>query len=348
MDVSQDQSHNIKGFAILLIMIHNLVGLMLGIGCNEMLFSEENCNIFLANVFTQDAFWYIISYAGWIGVQVFFFLSGYGLTKKYGNKTNKIDYGRYIKTHLFKLWKLLIPVYILYFLLTYYVFKEGWESHNIKSAFAQLSFTINFLNYGENDFYLHPGVYWFFGAILQLYLFFLLIRKLSNKWLFVLCLSFLLIHYFIIYFVNDDMMKWVRHNFIGWGVPFILGILAARTNILIPKRLNYLICPCSFLILCACLTTKAIAPFVEVFTIIFLVSFSNLYTAKWSQFLGIISPSIFVIHPLIRMLYFNLFCTSNYPLFMTVIYVIPVIILSWLHHRLLHNKLKFTNIRLSH
>lgn len=333
MDLSKYQCNNIKGFAILLILIHNYVDHLLHIDCNEFVFSQKNCDIFIDNFFTKDAFWYIISYAGWIGVPLFFFLSGYGLSKKYGNNAKSIDYGHYIKNHIIKLWKLLIPVYVLCFILTHYVFGR---MHNIKSAIAQITFTINFLHFYDNDFILYPGVYWFFGAILQFYLLFLLIRKLSSKWLFVLCVIFILIHYYVLYFIDSDMMYWVRHNFLGWGVPFIFGMIAARKNISIPKHTNYYICAGSFIALCVCLTTKAVAPFVEIFTIILLVIFSNLYTSKWSHFLGIISPSIFVIHPFVRALYFNLFYFPDYPLIMTIIYVIPVIYLSRLHHRLLN------------
>ena len=332
MELHKNQCHIIKGFAILLIMIHNFVDHLLNIECNEMCFSQENCDIFLANVFTKDGFWYILSYAGWIGVPVFFFLSGYGLSKKYG-KTLNIDYKNYIVKHFIKLWKLLVPVYVMCFILSHYVFGR---LHNIKSAIAQVTFTINLLNFGDNDFYLNPGVYWFFGAILQFYLFFLLIRKLSNKRLLVLCFIFLLIHYLINYCVGSDVTIWVRNNFIGWGVPFILGVLAARIHISIPKRTIYIICVFSFIALFACLTTKAVAPFVEVFTIIFFVSFSSFCTVQWARYLGVISPSIFVIHPFVRMIYFNLFCFSDYPLIMTSIYCIPVIVLSWLHHRFLH------------
>ena len=43
---------------------------------------------------------------------LFIFLSGYGLTVKYG--TRELRCGPYIKSHLVKLWRLLVPVYIIY------------------------------------------------------------------------------------------------------------------------------------------------------------------------------------------------------------------------------------------
>lgn len=339
MEFSRKQCHNIKGIAILLITIHNFVYRMLSIHCNEMVFSQQYCDTFLNNVFTKNAFWYIISYAGWIGVPLFFFLSSYGLSKKYNTNNDWFNYWTYIKNHITKLWKLLIPMFLLYVAFSLF-FKYP---HNLESFISQITFTINILSYGNNDFRLDPGVYWFFGAILQFYILFLVVRKLSNRWLFVLCIVFFAIHYAAIYFGDEYTMKWIRHNFLGWGVPFVLGMLAARINISIPKHIHYIICVCSFLLLCASLTIKAIAPFVEISTIMLFVSISILFTTNWLVYLGLISSSIFVVHPFVRMLYFNTFCASNYPLAMTLIYLITVITLSIIHHYILNNTNKHHN-----
>ena len=108
--MSKEQSSFIKGLGILLIMVHNFVDILLNIASNEMSFSQKATDAFLAHVFTADSLWYIFSFAGWIGVPLFFFISGYGLTKKY-NATNTIKAGTYIKNHVVKLWKLMLPIF---------------------------------------------------------------------------------------------------------------------------------------------------------------------------------------------------------------------------------------------
>ena len=326
-DMSKEQSSFIKGLGILLIMVHNFVDILLNIASNEMSFSQKATDAFLAHVFTADSLWYIFSFAGWIGVPLFFFISGYGLTKKY-NATNTIKAGTYIKNHVVKLWKLMLPIFLVYFCLYH---------TNIQSALAHVTFTINILSYGKNSFHIDPGVYWFFGAILQFYLLFLLLRKLSTRWLWVLCAVFLVVQYCIVYCVSYDMANWMRHNFVGWGVPFLLGMIAARSQLNISKPWNSALCAASFLILCACLVIRWLTPLTEVAMIIFLVTLSRMVTWKWACFIGIISPSIFALHPLIRMLFYSLCFKPEYVLVLTIAYSAIVILLSWAHHKILNN-----------
>ena len=324
--MSKEQSSFIKGLGILLIMVHNFVDILMDIANNEMSYSQKVTDVFLANLFSQNSIWYILSFAGWIGVPLFFFISGYGLTKKY-NATTTIKAGSYIKNHVIKLWRLMFPIYLVYFAIYH---------TNAQSALAQITFTIN-LFYGKDNFYLDPGVYWFFGAILQFYLLFLLLRKLSTRWLWVLCAVFLVVQYCIVYCVSYDMANWMRHNFVGWGVPFLLGMIAARSQLSISKSWNSALCAASFLILCACLVIRWLTPLTEVAMIIFLVTLSRMVTWKWACFIGIISPSIFALHPLIRMLFYSLCFKPEYVLVLTIAYSAVVILLSWAHHKILNN-----------
>ena len=337
MELSREQSNYIKGLGILLIMIHNFVDILLKITCNEMFYSQKATDAFLANLFTTDALWYLLSFAGWIGVPLFFFISGYGLTKKYHN-TGTLKNSTYIKNHLVKLWKLMIPIFLLY-LCIYHT--------NIQSAVAHLSFTINILSYGKNSFHMDPGIYWFFGAILQFYLLFLLLRKLNTRWLLVLCVAFLLVQYCIVYFANYHQSNWLRHNFVGWSVPFLLGMIAARSHFNPSKPTTRFLCALSIIAVGACLVIRWLAPFTEVATIVFFVTLSKLTTMQWACFLGIISPSIFALHPLIRMLIYGLCFKPEYVLVLTIVYAVVVIVLSWAHHKALSNpnllKLKRTN-----
>ena len=327
MELSKEQGQHIKGIAILMIIIHNYVDILLGINSNEMSYSENATAHFLDHLFTADAIWYIFSFAGWIGVPLFFFLSGYGLTKKYSSG-NTLKPGTYITDHVVKLLKLLVPIFLIY--LCFY-------RTNLKSAIAHLTFTINLLSYGKNGYYLDPGVYWFFGAILQFYLLFILLRKMKTQWLWVLCVAFVAFHYFILYGVEPETMTWMRHNFLGWGATFTLGMIAARSRTDLSKRAILLLCICSFIGLCASLVIKWLAPWVEICTIVFLVATTRMATTRWTCFLGVISPSIFALHPLVRQLFYSVFkFASDYPYTMTIIFVITTILSSWVHHQILN------------
>mgnify|MGYP002868625128 FL=1 len=338
--MSKEQSNFIKGLGILLIMIHNFVDILLGISSNEMVYTRESTDAFLAHIFTTDCIWYFFSFVGWIGVPLFFFISGYGLTKKY-NAANTIRSASYIKNHAVKLWMLMVPIYLVYFIL-YGTNMEAGLSHmvitsnHIQSGLLHITFTINLLSYGNNGFVIDPGVYWFFGAIFQFYILFLLLRKLDRRWLWILCGIFLIIHYFIIYAANPDLSRWMRQNFLGWGVPFMLGMIAARSQLNPSKRMNLVLCIGALLGLCACLVVKWLAPFTEVMTIIFFVTLSRMMTMKWMCHIGVISPSIFVLHPLIRQLIYSIFdSASHYPYTMTIAFTIITLLMSWVHHAVL-------------
>lgn len=327
MCLTKEQCYYIKGLSILLIMIHNFEDWLFGIVCNEMSYVQSRTDVFLAGVFTKYSIWYVFAFAGWVGVALFFFLSGYGLSKKYEEKRiNKLDY---MKIHFIKLWKLLIPIYILYILVASCFFGESFSFINV---IAQLTLTINLFQSGS----INPGVYWFFGAIIQFYFLFLCIRKMNTKWLIAFMLLFLFFNYIILYFTNENTMEWTRHNFVGWAVPFLLGMIFARKKICFSKYNSRILCSISFLFLSLCLTVKALIPLTEIVAIVFILSFCDCFRIKVFFNIGVISASVFVIHPFVRLIILNTYCSSNYPLIMTTIYVSLVLSISWLHYRLLN------------
>lgn len=319
-----------------LIMVHNFVDHLMGINCNEMVYSQEYTDVFLSRAKGIDFIWSIFSYVGWIGVPVFLFLSGYGLALKYNTK--KLAVGSYVKSHIVKLLKLLAPIYLLYFVVYRFVFGQ---EHNIKSAVAQLTFVINFLSFDGNDFILEPGVYWFFGAILQFYFLYIAIRGLQTKWLWVLVGLFIACNYFVLYNCTNDVMMWTRHNFWGWGAMFVLGMISARNNKELPRCQALLLGLGSLIALSLCLVFKPLIPLVEICSILLFVSVVNVCSFRQIAFVGMISSSIFVLHPFVRMIFYNTFTPPRQYIFpLTLIYFVLVIILSWLHHKLMSNTIK--------
>lgn len=324
MDITKEQSLNIRGLTILLAVIHNYVFRLMGINCNEFLFSQDHINHFLAHVWSFQFPWYMVSFAVWPLVACFFFLSGYGLTKKYGEEP--LNKGLYIKKHLFKLWALFIPVFVVYVVLFYGVFGHPW---NIPSIIAQLTLTINPLCYGENAFVIEPGIYWFLGVIFQLYLLFLVFRRLKRSWLWVLIGVFIVVHYLVLYLTNNDVLMWCRINFIGWGTPFLLGMIAAKTPLSLSKRQNAIVCLLSAAMMLLCVTNKFLVPLSEISGVVLGVSLSRIFRLKVLAWLGAISASIYVVHPLLKMVFYEI--EPNSILLSMAVYFVLSIALSWLY-----------------
>lgn len=334
MNLTKEQSLNLKGYAITLIMIHNYVDHVLSSYCNEMGYHQAYTDAFMSRLWPVPSVWHCFAFAGWIGVAVFLMLSGYGLTRKYGQQP--IDRRLYVRRHATKLWLLLIPVYLLFVLI--YHFGYG-EPHNLLSVIAQCSFTINLFSYGDNGLIMEPGVYWFFGVILQLYLLFLALRRVRTAHLWMLLAAFIGFQYFTLYCTNDDFMWWARQNFMGWGAPFVLGMIMARTPQAdgIGKRWLLLGLPLLLAGLLLCLTVKWLTPLTEVVTALAGICVVRLFTLRVIAWLGVLSPSIFVIHPLVRMVCYHSFVGSSLPFAMTVaIYFVIAVSLSMAHRYLLN------------
>ena len=328
MILTREQCNGLKGYAILLIVIHNYVDHIMGMGCNEMAYSQTATTDFTTMVTTQPSIWHFFSFTGWIGVALFLFVSGYGLMRKYGD--GSIDKTSFIRRHVVKLWVLLAPVYILYVVVQHY-----WcgEPHNWQSIIAQLTFTINFISYGDNGFVIEPGVYWFFGAILQFYLIFLFIRKWGKVKLLMLMAGAIALNYTFLYLTTDETTWWFRQNCIGWGAPFLLGVISAKTSFQPSKSWLWALLPTALMTLYLCMTVKVFIPFTELCTILFFGSLVMLMNFKLINAVGMISASIFVIHPFIRMtLYQALGNTTLSVSAMVAIYLALVMVFSLLHH----------------
>ncbi len=88
--LTRDDCQVMKGLAIICIVLHNYCHLLPSAAKeNEFHFSEENNLYFYTHIISSDFIIQFFSYWGHLGVPIFIFLTGYGLTKKYDN-TNKI------------------------------------------------------------------------------------------------------------------------------------------------------------------------------------------------------------------------------------------------------------------
>ena len=295
---------SMKGLAIMFIAIHNLLGLSIYgyVQCNEKTFDVErliSVNKHLS-VIDESIIGDFFSFIGWFGVPVFVFLSGYGLSRKYEKKN--IDCFNYIKHSYLKLLVLILPAAIFYIL----KLLISGDYHGILVRLPSFTFLENLFRM----MHLVP-TYWYFSLTFQLYLLFILIKKInSNRVLITIAVSFLLLQGFIPILDNQsqELLRYCKSNFLGWISLFIVGVIMGRINRKEGVKYNIfsLICLTVFFL---CLSwflnynyyIWLLLPFSSVvffYTLAKLVSLSSIFS-KLSNWIGQISPYIFVVHPLI-------------------------------------------------
>lgn len=220
MELTKEEILQLKGIAIIFIVGHNLLRILNFQECNE-------CNFFISfldyplkwSIFPFQIFLYY----GWMFLPVFIFISGIGLQKKYEN--GAIIWPKYIFWNLGKIIILFLPCFIICVLLGL----TGLVNCPLTKRGILLQ-AIGITNFLYPTYYSWPGVYWYIGLTLQLYILFPFLRKLSNKQL-IATIVLLCIFMQICCIINIQQMVLLRKNAIGWLHLFLLGILCAKTNV---------------------------------------------------------------------------------------------------------------------
>ena len=124
--ITLDEGFCLRAFAIVMIMVHNYMHWLPGSpGENEFGFEADRVYLLMDGLrqYPVDAIRLLASYLGHYGVQVFFFLSGYGLTVKYG----AADQGWWV--FQIKRWKAFYPAILLAAVayLLYEGLRVGWS-----------------------------------------------------------------------------------------------------------------------------------------------------------------------------------------------------------------------------
>ncbi|WP_154222852.1 acyltransferase family protein [Marinicella rhabdoformis] len=236
MNLRIKDSNVIKGWAIICIVIHNLVHNIRPLPSqNEFHFkrfkSEGLYHIILND--TGDSLRAIISFYGHYGVKLFIFLSAYGLAKKYLKRD--INYPQFIIHHAGKLYKAFLLVVLFWFAFEYLVNNQTvakiWDKNWYALTLKLLA--INIPGYGLSP----VGPWWFFAAIIQLYLIFPFLYKLSKKYgnSVLLIISVLAYSYIIL-----SGKKIILYNAIGHLPEFCLGLYLANKEHFEIKKLHFL------------------------------------------------------------------------------------------------------------
>lgn len=320
--LSQENSNVLRGLAIMAIMLHNFFHYGFGFSSeNEGNYIEENVNNFFiainsghTNIIAE-----ILSFLGWIGVPVFIFLTGYGLSIKYPlqllykTETDKVLYDfpvnerkRYLKHSFLKLFWLMLPA-ILFFLLIDVIKQETWI-HFIK----RLSYLLMLPNLAYPLLKVNPGVYWYFGLTFQFYVFYFIARKRLSLWN-LLIYSVLSIAgvYIAVMIKNPLLISWYRATFAGWFSVFAIGVWSAKYR----ESLNFnssvlseTICVIILFVLIIWMNTNILAwLFIPIVALLWFCTLAKIicrvhFLKKLLVWIGHYSACIFVCHPIVRLL----------------------------------------------
>lgn len=217
----------LKGIGILLILFHNFFHWVNpSTGENEFDFWTERVNQFFSLIAANplETINIIFSFLGHFGVQLFIFISGYGLVKAFKSNTEWIVY---VKSRVLKIYpSFLAGIFVLF--LTAIFLSQGFPNNRWLVQIAYKLLFIHTLIPGEALSV--NGPWWFYGLIFQLYLVFPFLYKKIDKYgvkafFIVSAISYVLI--FILYkpFANNSLS--IMSNFPGHLPEFCLGILLA-------------------------------------------------------------------------------------------------------------------------
>ena len=342
--MTRNECTAMRGIAILAIVLHNYCHFI------SRIVQENEYQFFTSN---NDRLWQVISHPdellpihllsffGHYGVPVFLFLSGYGLVRKYETSDDSCPPVRFVRYSYLKLLRMLIVGFSLFIcvdMVTPGRFQFHWDN-----VIAQLLMYINVLPEPEKTIW--PGIYWFFGLMMELYIVYRLLFYRRSSWI---AVALIVVCWLLQAFCDPEgeTLNRLRYNCIGGLLPFGLGIIAARVRTLRTGSTTP--------------TDSAYAPygpilwllvFILSVALVFAMSF-NFYTwllwipvfiilgtialvkamPKWMlsivTWFGNISAAIFVAHPIARKLFITVAWKQDiYDGLM--LYIIAVIAISW-------------------
>ena len=229
--ISKNEGTLLRAFAILAIVFHNyLHWISDSPGENEFTYRPERVQAFLSALGETpwDVARLFATYFGHYGVQVFFFLSGYGLTMKYGDHLPA--WWAFQKSR----WASVFPA-ILAAAAGYRIYESirlGWHHVFTTEGLNLIRQMLGISNFIPDNIY-HPiGPWWFIGVILQFYLIAPFLLRLTNRYkeplLYGLIVGAFLLEYLTTPFLSRTFDFNINHSILGHLDICALGILFAR------------------------------------------------------------------------------------------------------------------------
>ena len=228
MNLTKEQCHELRGLAILSIVLHNFFHQeRFGFAQqNEGSFDFARTADFFAGLGNGlgNALCEISSFLGWVGVPVFVFLSGYGLARKYeSSQAGSLPVLPHLKHSWLKLFKLMLPGVVF---CAVFMQLSGYGGMGAMARYAvYLSLLGNLVGMPSPT----PGVYWYFGLTFELYVVYILFERYRDRR--ILLLGFLLpllLLYCLLLSGSAGLLRYHMNNLAGWLPVFVTGIGAAR------------------------------------------------------------------------------------------------------------------------
>lgn len=299
-----------RGLAIVFIVLHNFVHLLRGtVQENEYCYDQGNADRLVRALEHSSQLGYdLLSYLGWYGVPVFIFLTGYGLVRKYELGGAPLSRGRFLWDSYSKLLCLILPGMVLMVAtLTCKILYDG----NPPSLFlfADGLFQLTLLP----DVIVPllpplPGVYWYFGLAMQLYVLYALLIYRRPAWWMIVALAVSLTWQMLLV-DSKDALFWLRHNSTGWVLPLVLGVVYGRRVAQVSRLLVAIVVAVSaFVFLPSTLDFYAWQVSL-VAAVVIVIAFGRLTMRipVWRDlwiWLGGLSPYLFAAHPVVRQWFF--------------------------------------------
>ena len=348
--LTRNECTAMRGMAILAIVLHNYCHFISKIVQeNEYQFFVSHNEQLWQVVTNPDALLpvHLLSFFGHYGVPVFLFLSGYGLVRKYETSDDSCPPVRFVRYSYLKLLRMLIVGFSLFIcvdMVTPGRFQFHWDN-----VIAQLLMYINVLPEPEKTIW--PGIYWFFGLMMELYIVYRLLLYRRSWWIVVALIA---VCWLLQAFCDPEgeTLNRLRYNCIGGMLPFGLGIIAARVRTLrtgstFPTDSEYapygpILWLLVFVISVALVfamsfnfhTWLLLLPVFIILGTIALVKAMPKWMLSIITWFGSISAAMFVAHPIARKLFITVAWKQDiYDGLM--LYIIAVIALSWAVNQLI-------------
>lgn len=324
-----------RGIAILAIILHNYCHYFpFTIKENEYSFHGYYSHFLWKNVFSMrsDFILDIFSFFGHYGVPVFLFISGYGLYKKYEKGGHDVvSIKEFAFRHYLKLLTLMFVGFVAFIFIDLGL--RGYSRFTFGNIIAQLTMVINLLPHPDDN--ILPGPYWYFGLTMQLYMIY---RLFFYRRSIIVPVLFVVVCWLAQAVIKDtDLLVWMRYNFIGSVMPFVAGMLYAKffDDKNVGVYTNALVLVVSTVVICLFGSNYQLWLWIPLFVVISTISFVKMLSAnimKPFTWIGGISASIFVIHPLMRPL-FLIMSKSGYLYTGLILYILSSVILAWLYNK---------------
>ncbi|MBA4409529.1 MAG: acyltransferase family protein [Bacteroidota bacterium] len=170
LSLTKDQTLMLKAIGILLIVLHNFSRWVDPItGESEFTFSQSALPTAIHIGSTNGWLFFkaFFNYFGHYGVQLFIFLSGYGLVQSYLHE--KQSYIKYVYHRFQKLYPSLVVAILFYMIYEVFAMHQFPKWDIIPNFLAHLTFTATLLPFKGQSV---NGPWWFYSAIFQLFYYF--------------------------------------------------------------------------------------------------------------------------------------------------------------------------------